>query len=135
MGLAVVVIAVPLYFVCSIASVYLGGRILKMGGSTEPIGASDTKLLAKQVAGACFAFSLCLLFEWLQPEKQGFEYLFMLIAVSLFGPQVLGMSFGVVGLMIKGKMKAALLCTSSGALLFAPVFPFLNLVLLIIRSS
>ncbi|MEZ4599014.1 MAG: hypothetical protein R2940_04410 [Syntrophotaleaceae bacterium] len=125
MGIAVAIIYLPIFLVCTIVSIVMGIKIFDFKSPFAKTSILALFQLFLVLLGMIIPVIICIFaMRIIQvSSNQGGYKLIENLAISLFGPLSIGVSFFLFSFMFNDKVKAILRYFSTGAMFSVPLLP------------
>ena len=125
MGIAVAVIYIPIFIICTIVAIWAGKKISDFNSPFEKSTYSGLLQIFALLFGMVSSMIICIIAMWLIPiqNNPSWDGFIENLAITLFGPLAIGIFVYFISLMFRAKMKAILRLYSTGALFSVPFFP------------
>lgn len=124
MGLAIAIIYVPIFLVCSIISIFAAYRIYNNARLiTSENHSNELSPKVVQLLGMTLSIFSCLILLWTIPVDDHWNGFIENLAISLFGPMSIGFSFLIVSVYLKERKKVVFSYLASGSFCSVPIFP------------
>ena len=127
MGIAIAIVCFPLFIVCiiiSLLTVDLAYRNATKVISLYPISKLNLRVI--QIIGIILSITVNLAIMSFIPIDSNWNGFIENLAISLFGPLVIGYLFLLLSIFFKKRIRIVLNYLSSGALYSVSIFPFLS---------
>ena len=125
MGIAVSVIYIPIFIICTIVAIWTGRKISDFDSPFEKTTYSGLLQIFALLFGMGSSMIICIIAMWFIPIKNNpsWDGFIENLAITLLGPLAIGIFVFFISLIFGEKLKAILRLYSTGALFSVPFFP------------